>query len=117
MKIYKIKNNKGFTLIELIVVIAILGFLATVAVPKVIGVVQRAQVSSTEANRTIIQNAVERYYVDFGKYPQSLDELTKTSKVDGVDYGPYLEEISDDILNSFEINESGKVVEKKGNRE
>ncbi|WHH59665.1 type II secretion system protein [Petroclostridium sp. X23] len=54
-----LKNNKGFSLIELIVVIAILGVLAGVAAPNVIRYVNNARVNADIANGALIANALQ----------------------------------------------------------
>ncbi|MFV9567626.1 competence type IV pilus major pilin ComGC [Thermoanaerobacter mathranii] len=70
------KDERGFTLIELIVVIAILGILAAIAVPRVTTSLSNARVKADEANVKILQNAIERYYVEHNQtYPESLDDL------------------------------------------
>mgnify|MGYP003699977431 CR=1 FL=1 len=69
------KDERGFTLIELIVVIAILGILAAIAVPRVTTSLSNAKTNADEANIKILQNAVERYYVEKGTYPSTLDDL------------------------------------------
>ena len=69
------KGDKGFTLIELIVVIAVLGVLATLIIPKVVGVKSDAETKAMQANEKIIRNALERYYLENGKYPDELEDL------------------------------------------
>ena len=69
------KGERGFTLIELIVVIAVLGVLATLVVPRVIGVKEDAETAAKEANMRIIINALERYYAEEGNYPEELADL------------------------------------------
>lgn len=64
-----LKNDKGFTLIELMVVVVILGILAAAAVPKFVNKKQDAIDSRVEADLQVLQNAVEMYYFDNGSYP------------------------------------------------
>ncbi len=61
-KIYKMINNKkGFTLVELVIVIAIIGILAAVAIPKFTGVRQDAKDKADVATIRTINNAIELY--------------------------------------------------------
>lgn len=81
------KNEKGFTLIELIIVIAVLGILATLTIPKVIGVKNNAEAATDEANKKIIRNALERYYADKATYPfqeQGLEVLVEEKYLDNI---------------------------------
>jgi type II secretion system protein G len=81
------KGEKGFTLIELIVVIAVLGVLATLVIPRVIGVKDKAETATDEANEKIIRNALERYYAEEGEYPTANtgDKLPKEALKEHLD--------------------------------
>ena len=60
------KQDKGFTLVELLIVIVILGILATVTVFAVRGITDQGQQSSCEATEKTMQVAVESYFAQFG---------------------------------------------------
>ncbi|MFT9494813.1 competence type IV pilus major pilin ComGC [Anaerosolibacter sp.] len=70
-----LKSKKGFTLIELIVVIAILGILATVAVPRLNGFQATARHRANDANLQTIQNAVRVFEANTGALPTALANL------------------------------------------
>ena len=68
------KNQGGFTLIELMVVIVIIGILVAIALPNFIGAQDRAKLSSVKANMHTFQTVAETYAVDWGGvYPETAD--------------------------------------------
>ena len=64
-----LKNKKGFTLIELIVVIAVLGMIAAIAVPKFTGVVDKTAAQADASSIKVLEGAVDRFYAEKGVYP------------------------------------------------
>jgi type II secretion system protein G len=75
-------TDKGFTLVELLIVIVILGILAAVTVFAVGGVTGTAEDNACQVELATIQTAVEAYNVDNGEYPTAVSQL-----------GAYLREI------------------------
>jgi prepilin-type N-terminal cleavage/methylation domain-containing protein len=60
------KQDKGFTLVELLIVIVILGILATITVFAVRGITDQGQASACEADQKTMQTAAEAYFAQFG---------------------------------------------------
>ncbi len=61
----------SFTLIELLIVVAIIGILAAIAVPNFLNAQVRAKVAATESNMKAIGTAIEMYMIDEGSYPNT----------------------------------------------
>mgnify|MGYP001613309122 CR=1 FL=1 len=83
----KKSSQKGFTLIELMVVIVIIGILVAIALPNFIGAQDRAKLSSVKSNMHTIQTMLETYRVDWGGvYPGNVVQLSTEATGAGKTY-------------------------------
>jgi general secretion pathway protein G len=87
------KNNRksGFTLIELLVVMAIIGTLLTIAVPRYLHSVDRSKEAVLRQNLSLTREAIDKYFGDNGKYPDSLDDLVSKKYLRSLPYDPIAE--------------------------
>jgi general secretion pathway protein G len=107
------RSESGFTLIELMVVILIIGLLATIVVQNLRGATDKAKRIKAEADISSFKTALDRYYLDNGSYPtgdQGLSALVSapsTGKVPS-DYpdGGYIEKIPSDPWNNPYVYQS-----------
>ena len=79
------RHRSGFTLLELIMVIAVIAILATILVPKITSLIQKTKTSQCLANRTIIEEAETRYRIEHNNTPSdSLDQLRQAGYLDRI---------------------------------
>jgi general secretion pathway protein G len=78
----------GFTLIELLIVMAILATLLTVALPRYFGSVERSKEVTLKQSLSVMRDAIDKYYADRGRYPESLAELAQARYVRSIPVDP-----------------------------
>lgn len=85
-------GEDGFSLVELLVVLAIIGMIATMVTPQVLGYLGRAKGDAAKIQAKNIARSVELYYLDAGSYPNSQQGLPAlVSAPPGVNWqGPYV---------------------------
>jgi general secretion pathway protein G len=82
-------TSRGFTLVELLLVLVILALIGGLVLPGIIGKAEGAKVKAAGSQINRLAMAVESYYLDTGVTPDNLDELVTESGVDGWN-GPYV---------------------------
>ena len=70
-------NSRGFTLIELIVVMAIVALLTSIAAPRYFGGLQKSKETALRTSLNTMRDAIDHYAADKGRYPDSLQELAE----------------------------------------
>jgi general secretion pathway protein G len=82
-------KKSGFTLIEIILVVVIIGILAGIVLPRMGGRSEQAQISQAQSNIAALSMAIQEFEMMNGVYPSSLDQLLDDSKG-----GPFMEKKS-----------------------
>ncbi len=70
------KSRKGFTLVELLIVVLILGALAAIAIPRIIGGATSAKKNACATNIDLINSQIELFYANNDKWPAAITDVT-----------------------------------------
>lgn len=105
----------GFTLIEMLVVMAIVALLLTIALPRYFGSLDKTKDVALEENLRVLRISLDKYYADKGRNPDSLDELVEHMYLRAVPVDPITESASTWVLvQSKDANVKGVVDVKSG---
>ena len=105
------KNGKGegFTLVELLVVLAIIAMLLTLAVPKYFVGIERAKEATLKHNLNTIRESIDKFYADTGHYPKTLDDLVERKYIRKLPIDPITESESTWVITPPETPMPGDV--------
>jgi prepilin-type N-terminal cleavage/methylation domain-containing protein len=70
-------KEEGFTLIEMLIVLFIIGIVIAIAIPNLKSAGETARDRADLANRKLIGAQADNYYLEYGKYPSSVEELVR----------------------------------------
>ncbi|MFD0929438.1 type II secretion system protein [Methylophilus glucosoxydans] len=83
--------KRGFTLIEMLVVLAILALLLTIVSPRFMHMLQRAKETTLRHDLVTMRDAIDKFYNDKNRYPETLDELVERQYLKSVPPDPITE--------------------------
>ena len=84
----KDRTQSGFTLIELMIVMAIIGILITLAIPSFVGAIKHAREAALKEDLQTMRTAIDTYTMDKQKGPQSLDDLVQDGYIRAIPEDP-----------------------------
>jgi general secretion pathway protein G len=91
-------KNRGFTLIELVIVMAAIGLLLSLATPRYLDYLQRGKESIVLQDIAVMRDAIDKFLADQARYPDSLEELVSKRYLRAIPVDPYLETASWTII-------------------
>ncbi len=110
-------GRRGFTLVELLVVIVVLAVLAAIVLPKFMDSGKRSKEAALKSDLKLLRNAIVLFHTDTGYYPKDLADLAATSApATGLDssgterpitasmwHGPYIQELPKDPIDASDF--------------
>lgn len=90
----KHQKQAGFSLIELLIVITIMGVLVSIVAPDMFSNVEKSKVKTAEAQIKVLGTALDSYRLDMGYYPEKMEDLITGD--DPLWHGPYIKEVPQD---------------------
>lgn len=80
--------RNGFTLVELLVVMAILALLLSIAVPRYMNSVEKSREAVLRANLALTRQMLDKYFEDTGRYPDALEHLVRQQYLRAIPQDP-----------------------------
>ena len=88
--------QNAFTLVEMLLVMTIIGILAAIVIPKMVGRSEQARLTAVHADLSSIKTALDAFEVDNGYYPKSMQDLLQQPNNAKNWHGPYLDKVPQD---------------------
>lgn len=89
---------RGFTLIEMLVVMTLIALLLTLAVPRYFSALDTGRARVQQQNIATLRDAIDKFHADQGRYPQALDELVEKNYLRHIPQDPITETANWDVI-------------------
>lgn len=106
-------RNSGFTLVELLVVMAVIALLLSLAMPRYFSSVEKTREAVLRENLALTRQALDKYFGDNGKYPDTLEQLVSGKYLRSLPQDPITYSSSTWIIVPPEVPEKGGVFDLK----
>jgi general secretion pathway protein G len=83
------RYRSGFTLVELMVVLAVIALLLAVVVPDYVGRTKRAEEAVLQENLAVMRDALDKHFADAGRYPETLEDLVAKRYLRSIPRDPF----------------------------
>jgi general secretion pathway protein G len=107
------KRNRGFTIIELMVVMAVIGLLMSVVVPRYFKQIDKARESALKQNLYVMRDAIDKHFADRDRYPETLDALVAAKYLRRIPEDPLTQRVDSWVLVAPENKALGAVYDVK----
>jgi general secretion pathway protein G len=107
------KNSRGFTLIELMVVMTMIALLISIAVPRYFNSVEKAKEATLKQSLNVMREAIDKYYGDNERYPASIAELVTKKYIRAVPVDPITESSETWVIQAPNLDTSNVVFDIK----
>ncbi len=94
----KVLWHKGFTLIEMLVVMAVVALLLSIALPRYFGSVEKAKEVALKENLQVLRTGIDRFHTDKGRFPNDLEELVSEKYFRSIPVDPVTESANTWVL-------------------
>lgn len=109
----RLNRYSGFTLVELLVVMAIIALLLSMAMPRYFNSVEKSREAVLRENLAITRQALDKYYGDNGKYPDTLEQLVSRKYLRSLPLDPMTDSSTTWIIVPPDIPEKGVIFDLK----
>ncbi len=113
----RLRGARGFTLIELLIVLAIVSLLLTLALPQYFHSIDVSKEKVLAENLLVTRDAIDKFYGDVGRYPDSIDELVDKHYLRALPFDPITDSATTWVIVPPDEQLPGKVYDIKSGAE
>lgn len=99
------RSERGFTLIEMLIVVTLIGIIAGIAAVQLRQTPQKAKESVLKEDLYVLRDVIDQYFADKGKYPDSLQTLVEEGYVRKIPFDPFTNSDTTWVTQQADTNE------------